>query len=313
MSAQRLVLVGPAVRRIASTVPADTIVIHGEEDDVVPLAEVFAWARPQQLPVVVFPGCGHFFHGRLLAAAAHDRRHVAWTRGDAGCLTPRILSCIRRPGSARARRRAPRSCCASRVCANRTARTRSSAGCPSRSAAASASACSARTALARPPRSAAASVSSSPTAARSTWWEPPFPGPRGQARARVGVVPQQDNLDPDFTVTENLQVYGRYFGIDARTLATRIPELLEFAGLDEAGQDGAAHAVGRHEAAPDACAGAHQRSGAPDPRRAHDRDSIRRRGTSSGTACGNCCRKARRSCSRRISWTRRSVSHPASP
>jgi hypothetical protein len=66
VSAQRLVLVGPAVRRIASTVSADTIVIHGEEDDVVPLSEVFAWARPQQLPVIVFPGCGHFFHGRLL-------------------------------------------------------------------------------------------------------------------------------------------------------------------------------------------------------------------------------------------------------
>jgi hypothetical protein len=38
---------------------------RGEEDDVVPLADVFAWARPQQLPIVVFPGCGHFFHGRL--------------------------------------------------------------------------------------------------------------------------------------------------------------------------------------------------------------------------------------------------------
>jgi alpha/beta superfamily hydrolase len=65
MTAERLVLVGPAVRRFSSAVPADTIVIHGEEDDVVPLAEVFAWARPQALPVVVFPGCGHFFHGRL--------------------------------------------------------------------------------------------------------------------------------------------------------------------------------------------------------------------------------------------------------
>lgn len=64
--AQRLVLVGPAVGRFAlETVPADTIVIHGEEDDVVPLADVFAWARPQALPIVVFPGCGHFFHGRL--------------------------------------------------------------------------------------------------------------------------------------------------------------------------------------------------------------------------------------------------------
>ena len=66
VAAERLVLVGPAVRRMdAAVVPGDTIVIHGEEDDVVPLPEVLAWARPRQLPVVVFPGCGHFFHGRL--------------------------------------------------------------------------------------------------------------------------------------------------------------------------------------------------------------------------------------------------------
>ena len=66
LDAQRLVLVGPAVRRFAvEDVPADTIVVHGEEDDVVPLADVLAWARPQQLPIIVFPGCGHFFHGRL--------------------------------------------------------------------------------------------------------------------------------------------------------------------------------------------------------------------------------------------------------
>jgi alpha/beta superfamily hydrolase len=63
---ERLVLVGPAVNRFAAdTLPADTIVIHGEQDDVVMLADVFSWARPQQLPIVVFPGCGHFFHGRL--------------------------------------------------------------------------------------------------------------------------------------------------------------------------------------------------------------------------------------------------------
>jgi alpha/beta superfamily hydrolase len=66
VTAQRLVLVGPAVQRFAvGNVPPDTIVIHGEEDDVVPLADVLAWARPQELPVTVFPGCGHFFHGRL--------------------------------------------------------------------------------------------------------------------------------------------------------------------------------------------------------------------------------------------------------
>ena len=67
IQAERLVLVGPAVTRFAATtVPPDTIVVHGEEDEVVPLAAVLEWARPQQLPLVVFPGCSHFFHGRLL-------------------------------------------------------------------------------------------------------------------------------------------------------------------------------------------------------------------------------------------------------
>ena len=66
IAAERLVLIGPAVKRFpAEVVPPDTIVIHGEEDDVVALADVLAWARPQQLPVIVFPGSGHFFHGRL--------------------------------------------------------------------------------------------------------------------------------------------------------------------------------------------------------------------------------------------------------
>jgi len=59
----------------------------------------------------------------------------------------------------------------------------------------------------------------------------PVPRAARRARIRVGVVPQQDNLDPDFTVTENLQIYGRYFGIDQAKLSTRIPALLEFAGL----------------------------------------------------------------------------------
>lgn len=66
VEAERLVLVGPAVKRFAvETVPADTIVVHGEADEVVPLADVLDWARPQALPIVVFPGCSHFFHGRL--------------------------------------------------------------------------------------------------------------------------------------------------------------------------------------------------------------------------------------------------------
>jgi alpha/beta superfamily hydrolase len=66
VKAERIVLIAPAVNRFpAERVPPDTIVVHGEEDNVVPLADVFAWARPQELPITVFPGCGHFFHGRL--------------------------------------------------------------------------------------------------------------------------------------------------------------------------------------------------------------------------------------------------------
>ncbi len=62
----RLVLVAPAVGRTAMPhVPHNTLLIHGERDDVVPLADVMDWARPQNLPVVVLPGAEHFFHGRL--------------------------------------------------------------------------------------------------------------------------------------------------------------------------------------------------------------------------------------------------------
>lgn len=63
---QRLVLVGPSTQKQqVPAVPADTVVIHGEADDVVPLAATLDWARPQSLPVIVFPGVGHFFHGQL--------------------------------------------------------------------------------------------------------------------------------------------------------------------------------------------------------------------------------------------------------
>ena len=59
----------------------------------------------------------------------------------------------------------------------------------------------------------------------------PVPGEARSARVRVGVVPQMDNLDPDFTVEENLVVYGRYFGLSERAIRERIPPLLDFAGL----------------------------------------------------------------------------------
>ena len=60
----------------------------------------------------------------------------------------------------------------------------------------------------------------------------PVPEKAREARMRVGVVPQMDNLDPDFTASENLLVYGRYFGLPDRVLRERIPELLAFAGLE---------------------------------------------------------------------------------
>jgi len=58
-----------------------------------------------------------------------------------------------------------------------------------------------------------------------------IPADAQSARARVGVVPQFDNLDPDFTCAENLLVFGRYFGIPDAEIKGRIPQLLEFAGL----------------------------------------------------------------------------------
>ena len=77
---QRLVLVGPATSRFAmpAAVAPDTVVIHGESDDVVPLASTLDWARPQVLPVIVLPGVGHFFHGQLPLLKAQVVQ--AWNR-----------------------------------------------------------------------------------------------------------------------------------------------------------------------------------------------------------------------------------------
>jgi len=64
--AERLVLVGPSTQKQkVAPVPEETLVIHGESDDIVPLSATLDWARPQSLPVVVIPGVGHFFHGQL--------------------------------------------------------------------------------------------------------------------------------------------------------------------------------------------------------------------------------------------------------
>lgn len=78
-SAERLVLVGTAAGKWPlPTVPAGTILIHGEQDETIPLTNVFEWARPQDLPVLVVPGCDHFFNRKL----QHIKNHVVevWPR-----------------------------------------------------------------------------------------------------------------------------------------------------------------------------------------------------------------------------------------
>ncbi|MDP1690919.1 MAG: alpha/beta fold hydrolase [Burkholderiaceae bacterium] len=79
---ERLVLVGPATANFElAPVPVDTLVIHGEVDDVVPLAATLDWARPQALPVLVVPGGGHFFHGQLPLLKSLVVRHLSAPAG----------------------------------------------------------------------------------------------------------------------------------------------------------------------------------------------------------------------------------------
>jgi alpha/beta superfamily hydrolase len=78
---EQLVLVGTAASRfqVASVAPElheRTLVVHGEQDDTVPLASVLDWARPQALPVLVVPGGGHFFHGQLPLLKTLVVRHL---------------------------------------------------------------------------------------------------------------------------------------------------------------------------------------------------------------------------------------------
>ncbi|MFZ4289306.1 alpha/beta hydrolase [Variovorax sp. HJSM1_2] len=78
---QKLVLVGTAASRFkVADVPAEaherTLVLHGEQDETVPLASVMDWARPQSLPVTVIPGGEHFFHGQLPLLKSLVVRHL---------------------------------------------------------------------------------------------------------------------------------------------------------------------------------------------------------------------------------------------
>ncbi|TAJ79829.1 MAG: alpha/beta hydrolase [Gallionellaceae bacterium] len=73
---RHLILAAPAVGRFAMPpVAANTLVIHGEHDDVVALADTLEWARPQHLPIVVLPQAEHYFHGRLTQLRDIVRQH----------------------------------------------------------------------------------------------------------------------------------------------------------------------------------------------------------------------------------------------
>ena len=74
-----------------------------------------------------------------------------------------------------------------------------------------------------------------PDAGRISLLGEPVPARAREARMRLGVVPQNDSLDPDFTVEENMLVFGRYFGLSDADIRSRIPDLLEFAGLSQRG------------------------------------------------------------------------------
>ena len=78
---QQLVLVGTAALRfevapVAPDLHERCLVLHGEQDDTVPLASVMDWARPQSLPITVIPGCEHFFHGQLPLLKSLVLRHL---------------------------------------------------------------------------------------------------------------------------------------------------------------------------------------------------------------------------------------------
>jgi len=73
---RHLILAAPAVGRFAMPeVAAGTLVIHGEYDDVIPLAAALDWARPQKLPILVLPEAEHFFHGRLTQLRDVVKKH----------------------------------------------------------------------------------------------------------------------------------------------------------------------------------------------------------------------------------------------
>jgi alpha/beta superfamily hydrolase len=78
---EKLVLVGTAASRfevapVSRELHERTLVLHGEQDETVPLQSVMDWARPQSLPITVIPGVSHFFHGQLPLLKTLVVRHL---------------------------------------------------------------------------------------------------------------------------------------------------------------------------------------------------------------------------------------------
>jgi lipooligosaccharide transport system ATP-binding protein len=254
VNAQRLVLVGPAVRRFAvGPVPADTIVIHGEADDVRPAVRC--------VRVGTATGAAHrrvsrmrtFFPWPPAPTAARDHRHVA-TRltamAERDRPSPQPSPRARGEGARRAgeatfsfpRTRGEGAGAATNA-ANRDVVLRVS-GLRKRYGAQE---------VVRGlsfeirrgdcfgllgPNGAGKTTTLrcclgliDPDGGEIEMVGQPVPKAAREARIRVGVVPQMDNLDPDFTVRENLIIYGGYFGLPRAVLEERIPRLLDFAGL----------------------------------------------------------------------------------
>ena len=86
---KRLVLIAPStLKQQVPAVPPETVVIHGEADDVVPLSATLDWARPQVLPVIVVPAVGHFFHGQLALLRRVVVQQLVGFHSDSSAPTP---------------------------------------------------------------------------------------------------------------------------------------------------------------------------------------------------------------------------------
>lgn len=78
LNPQQMILIAPAVGRFAMpNVPANTLLVHGDLDEVVSINDLLHWAQPQHLAVVVLAGASHFFHGRLVQLKQIVMQHFA--------------------------------------------------------------------------------------------------------------------------------------------------------------------------------------------------------------------------------------------